>query len=572
LHTDKAKILVLDGDMVPALTVARSLKRKGLTIDCASHVCRSISSYSNSVRSSFVYPNPLEFEQEFIDWLLQRIKIGGYHLVIPVTERSILPLMHHRDLFEDSILAMSSNQSLEVVLDKSKTLVLAESLNISIPLSETVHTVGQFERLSSRFNFPIVVKPARSIGSTIKEFVPLAVDYAFDLNELRAKVTHLLLFGSVVLQEYVNGNGVGVEVIADHGKIAYFFQHERMHEMPLTGGGSSLRKGVELTPDLKFATEKLIKALKWHGVAMVEFKLDLNTKSYALMEINGRLWGSLPLAFNSGADFPAMLCELHLSGRVDEHPVPKIGIVCRNLSSDINWHEAVFRKDDPVGLVQFPNLLSVLKDLALIFSFRHRFDVQSLSDLNPGVVDAVRFFSKSLKRLKVKILEKLFFKNQRKQLKSRSFAQKLQDARKILFVCFGNINRSVLAEKVFLELFPNSNVKCISAGFHKQKGRPADPVMLEIAKGYNIDLSFHTSQSVNKDMIETSDIVFVMEKQHWDKVTEMSLPAAKKTFLLGALGGKGGEEIQDPYGKSVVEYRYCFSAIYENINCLKSNH
>ena len=51
---------------------------------------------------------------------------------------------------------------------------------------------------------------------------------------------------------------------------------------------------------------------------MVEYKLDAETGVPYLMEINGRLWGSLQLAVDAGVDFPALLVQAALG----EHPQP----------------------------------------------------------------------------------------------------------------------------------------------------------------------------------------------------------------------------------------------------------
>ena len=100
---------------------------------------------------------------------------------------------------------------------------------------------------------------------------------------MRAKTTHALRYGSVLLQEYIGGQGVGIELIADQGKIVYAFQHLRLHEIPLTGGGSSLRTSVAVEPALLEASAKLMAALAWHGVAMVEFKRDTGSGKFSLM-------------------------------------------------------------------------------------------------------------------------------------------------------------------------------------------------------------------------------------------------------------------------------------------------
>ena len=49
---------------------------------------------------------------------------------------------------------------------------------------------------------------------------------------------------------------------------------------------------------------------------MVEFKIDRDGIPF-LMEINGRLWGSLQLAIDAGVDFPAMLVRLALGSEVE---------------------------------------------------------------------------------------------------------------------------------------------------------------------------------------------------------------------------------------------------------------
>ena len=59
-----------------------------------------------------------------------------------------------------------------------------------------------------------------------------------------------------------------------HGDIVLAFQHKRLHELPLTGGGSCLRESVPVHPTLLAHADKLMRAVGWHGVAMVEFKLD----------------------------------------------------------------------------------------------------------------------------------------------------------------------------------------------------------------------------------------------------------------------------------------------------------
>jgi predicted ATP-grasp superfamily ATP-dependent carboligase len=62
----------------------------------------------------------------------------------------------------------------------------------------------------------------------------------------------------------------------------------------------------------------LLRRLGWTGVAMIEYRYDPTTESWRFLEINGRFWGSLPLAIDAGIPFAAGLVAA-----IGEHrPVP----------------------------------------------------------------------------------------------------------------------------------------------------------------------------------------------------------------------------------------------------------
>jgi len=60
---------------------------------------------------------------------------------------------------------------------------------------------------------------------------------------------------------------------------------------------------VAIDPALREASRRLLGAARWQGAAMIEFRIGLDGSAY-LMEVNGRLWGSLQLAIDCGVDFP----------------------------------------------------------------------------------------------------------------------------------------------------------------------------------------------------------------------------------------------------------------------------
>jgi predicted ATP-grasp superfamily ATP-dependent carboligase len=143
-----------------------------------------------------------------------------------------------------------------------------------------------------------------------------------------------------LIQEYIHGDGYGVEVLCNHGEPRAVFMHKRLREYPITGGASTLRESVYNEKLRKVALE-LMEGLNWHGVAMVEFKLDKKDGEPKLIEVNGRFWGSLPLAIASGVDFPYLLYKRATEGEVEPVFEYKTGVKCRWLiPGDILWFVA----------------------------------------------------------------------------------------------------------------------------------------------------------------------------------------------------------------------------------------
>lgn len=567
LQSQQVEVLVLDGDMVPALAIVRSLGMRGLNVSLASHLAKPLAGYSRFAARTLRYPDPLKYEQEFLGWCKEIIDINTFGLVIPVTERTLVPLQLIMEAAASTKIASAPLTALTTVLDKSQTMELAAELGITVPKSFLVRSLTEDVFNPADFKLPTVIKPISSIGVADQERKQLRVEYAFDAYELESKLHHLLRYGPVMLQEYVRGAGVGIELIADRGEIVYAFQHLRLHELPLTGGGSSYRKSTAIEPELLEATRRLISALDWHGVAMVEFKWDALDRTYALMEVNGRFWGSLPLAVAAGADFPSMLCELYLSGVVRSRPPAKEGIYCRKLSADLNWNELVFRREGPAELVRFPKMHEITRDWLTVFYWHHYFDVQQWRDPLPGIMDFQRIVSTHLGRAKKLMTDRIQLKRQVFAWRSGNVERRLSEARQILFICYGNINRSALAERCAGRYFPKHRLVTISAGFHEEEGRGADPMMVEVAADNGLDLTDWSSCCVNAKMIRDSDIIFAMEMDHISRMYREFPDARGKTFLLNAGSGVSSRdvEIADPYGKSRVQYEECAQIVISSV-------
>ena len=193
----------------------------------------------------------------------------------------------------------------------------------------------------------------------------------------------------VLVQERIQGPGLGAFFLSMDGEIVASFAHRRLREKPPTGGVSVLRESVPLREDIRRYSEALLHDFKWSGVAMVEFKEDASTGTPYLMEINGRFWGSLQLAIDAGVDFPALLLEKFLCS--DRALVRRgstdysIGTQSRWLWGDVDHLLWIFRASplarrlDPT----LPDRLSALARFLMPWHPGRRYEILDMDDMRP---------------------------------------------------------------------------------------------------------------------------------------------------------------------------------------------
>lgn len=382
------KALVLDGDTRAALSIVRSLGRRGMHVTVGSESATSLAGCSRWCSAAVSYPCPRTYPLWFLNWLVFTLNSLPQTMLYTCSDVTTSIAGRSRMSLPSSTRTLMPPQaSLEVALDKSKTLAIARKLGIPAPLSVEMRTARSVGAAHLPFRFPVAVKACQSDlpHRTVTR-------YAAGKTALRASVEEALReCPSVLVQEVVSGEGTAVFALMSSGEPVVTFAHRRIHEKPPWGGVSTLSQSIEPPPDMLENSLKLLRSLKWHGVAMVEFKRNGAGKPM-LMEINPRFWGSLELAVRCGVDFPYLAYQL-MKGERPEAPRARDGAnrwLLGELDSLVIALKATLRGKWSAG-----------EPLKRLWDMRYGMccEVERISDMRPAIYEYSSWLKSSLCRV-----------------------------------------------------------------------------------------------------------------------------------------------------------------------------
>jgi predicted ATP-grasp superfamily ATP-dependent carboligase len=370
------------------------------------HKADGVASKSRYIFKAHDLPPFNEKDPAWKQALVALLEEEHFDLIIPCSDLETVAVQTNRaELERHGRVYAINDQAFEVLFDKFRTTEMARSLGLRTPREVVVKTLEQAERALPQFRFPVVLKPPRTIDPANAERIN-QVRKAYTEEEYRKFMAGMLKSGSVSVQENFIGYGTGVELLLNRGEPLMVFQHMRVHE-PLKGGPSCYRKGVKVWPELLDASLKILRALDYTGVAMVEFKVNPETRDWVLLEINARFWGSLPLALASGADFPLALFQMLVEERRAFPCGYRTGIHSRNLTRDLEWWKENLRADRNDPTLSTQPILRVIGDACVnTLLFRERIDTFAFDDPQPCLAEfgrfaraAVRHSTRSFRRL-----------------------------------------------------------------------------------------------------------------------------------------------------------------------------
>lgn len=155
-------------------------------------------------------------------------------------------------------------------------------------------------------------------------------------------------------------------------------------------------------------------------------------------------------------------------------------------------------------------------------------------------------------------------------LERREAAERVANASSVLFLCWGNVCRSPLAERYLRAALGDRDVEDVtvrSAGLGKYEGRSSPSDAVSVADRYDVDLSDHRSERVDERLVEDSDVIFVMDYNNYHSCVTRYPEAADRTFFLRPFAD-GEVAISDPHGSDAGQFHEVYGTIVEAVDAV----
>jgi predicted ATP-grasp superfamily ATP-dependent carboligase len=330
------KLLLLDGYSTRTLACVRSLGKKGIPFAVGGETRWDMSLLSRYSKETFIYASPKHDLSKFIREVNQYCQEFGADCVFPTSEAAIVACSRYRNELK-CFPIVPSEVEIQAAFSKANTLKLAQSLGIAIPKTVFVTDRHLQELDTITLNFPVAIKSESSeVLADNKSQTSSKTAVVFSKSELEDECRSRLVTGRCVLvQEFIDGYGVGISGLFDEGRPVALIGHRRLRESTPWGGPSALAETIEIDSQLLDATTSLMKQIAFSGPAMVEYKIDHRSGQPYLMEINGRFWGSVLLAIAAGQDLPYLYWKMLNGIEIrPEEKVYRVGVRGRYLVGD----------------------------------------------------------------------------------------------------------------------------------------------------------------------------------------------------------------------------------------------
>jgi D-aspartate ligase len=304
------------------LGIARAMAGRGVRVVGLSAHRGACGNFTRlcEVRSA---PNSYEQPEALAEYLLSAARELAGAVIFPTRDFDVLFLDRFRlELSTYYRLAIPPRDCLTQALDKAALVAVAHRTGVPSPRTLVVGSAEELDKARDQIGFPCTVKPVRSIhwheGNNWERVGARKGFLVHSLEELRREYHQVsAAHPQILVQEWIPGGVENLAVIGayvgeESEPLAYFTARKLLQSPADFGTGCVVRS--EEIGELLAPTRRLWRALHYQGMAEVEYKYDVRTGEYRLIEMNTRHWDQHELGCASGVNL-TWVAYCHLTGQ-----------------------------------------------------------------------------------------------------------------------------------------------------------------------------------------------------------------------------------------------------------------
>lgn len=312
--------LVMDADY-RGLGIVRSLGRRGIPVWVLQHRDQLLATLSRYNRRTLTWPS--QNDSEMADFLMRLAEREGIRdwLLFPTGDSAAAMVARHHGLLNQYFqLTTPQWEVLQWSYDKRLTYRLADRCGVEHPW--TLYPANRDEVAAANCLFPAILKPAYHNGfNRFTASKAWRVDTRQQLLSRYDEAASLVDHDNVMIQELIPGGGesqLSYTALCQDGQPVASLMARRCRQFPMDFGRASTFVETVDDPESPDAAARLLGALRYTGIAEVEFKRDPRDGKLKLLDINPRVWGWQTLCGFAGVDYPHLLWLLTIGEKVPE--------------------------------------------------------------------------------------------------------------------------------------------------------------------------------------------------------------------------------------------------------------
>jgi protein-tyrosine phosphatase len=151
---------------------------------------------------------------------------------------------------------------------------------------------------------------------------------------------------------------------------------------------------------------------------------------------------------------------------------------------------------------------------------------------------------------------------------TENLIDQFNESRSVIFVCHGNINRSPFAEQYLKNAWKDnrSDVSINSAGLIDLENRSSPEIAISVAKDFGVNLSEHSSTTLDLEDYPSDSIVFVFDYNNLARIRNNKKEIPTNTYYIGMFSPRFRYSVPDPNNRDRNYYQKTFEMIAMSID------